>query len=341
MYPVEIFFSVFGLMYAIIVGLLIVEAHRRWYELSFAIQSEISSIGSIHDCLRYFSEHQKNPDAKKNVATALIKYVTGMALDWVTLKKNRAHGGRLDRFQRRGVKEIIEAVKGLSSADETDGCAMQPIVERTCELTKHRANCIELGERGLQGPFKGLVFFMSFALVGGILLFDVDQPWLHAVLVFVTTVAMAGLFLLLLDIDRPFSGLWNIGTDSLDDIIRKLADDAGEDPTSLIKEIHEQLTRQESSKWIPRDLATFVAGVVFLVGFSFWTWYLVRDGFSWWAIGTGFGAFLGFVWILVAYEEDPLVTGTPYYCAKCRKRHRATSAIGQRHITHKVAGEAD
>ena len=47
----EIFFSVFGLMYAIMVGLLIVEAHRRWRQLSSAIQGELNAIGDIDDCL--------------------------------------------------------------------------------------------------------------------------------------------------------------------------------------------------------------------------------------------------------------------------------------------------
>jgi len=342
MYPVEIFFSVFGLMYAIIVGLLIVETHRRWYELSSAIQSEITSIGNIHDCLRYFGEHQQNSNAKKKVVTALIKYVKGMALDWNKLKEKRASGDRLDRFQGRGVRDIIEATDELSPADENDSCAMQAIVETTCELTAHRTNRIELGERGLQGPFKSLVFFMSFALLGGILLFDVDQLWLHAVLVFVTTVAVAGLFLLLLDIDRPFSGLWSVGRESLKDIIRKLAVDSERDSASLVKEILEQpAEQQKKSKWIPSGLTMFTAGIVFLVGFSFWTWYLVRGDFSWWAIGTGFGAFSGLVWIISAYEEKSQDTATGYYCTKCKKRHRVTSAIGQRHITYKVSGEVN
>ena len=46
-----------------------------------------------------------------------------------------------------------------------------------------------------------------------------------------------------------------------------------------------------------------VLGLIALAGFSFWSWYVVRDGFSWWVIGTGFGALTGLGWIMSAYEE--------------------------------------
>jgi len=44
-------------------------------------------------------------------------------------------------------------------------------------------------------------------------------------------------------------------------------------------------------------------GLIALAGFSYWSWCVVRDGFSWWVIATGFGALTGFGWIMSAYEE--------------------------------------
>ena len=47
----------------------------------------------------------------------------------------------------------------------------------------------------------------------------------------------------------------------------------------------------------------FVIGIVCLFGGSLWTLYLVRDGFTWWALLTGFVAFGGFGAILNGLED--------------------------------------
>ena len=52
-----------------------------------------------------------------------------------------------------------------------------------------------------------------------------------------------------------------------------------------------------------RGALMLALGLIALVGFSYWSWCVVRDGFSWWVIGTGFGALTGFGWIMSAYEE--------------------------------------
>jgi hypothetical protein len=41
------------------------------------------------------------------------------------------------------------------------------------------------------------------------------------------------------------------------------------------------------------DWGTIAIGLLFALGFGGWTAYLVSDGFSWWAIATGFLAFGG------------------------------------------------
>ncbi|MGH2775319.1 MAG: hypothetical protein ACRDJT_07795 [Actinomycetota bacterium] len=42
-------------------------------------------------------------------------------------------------------------------------------------------------------------------------------------------------------------------------------------------------------------------GVVFVVGFGFWTAYLVRDGFTWWALLTGYLTFAGMGFIALGF----------------------------------------
>lgn len=73
---------------------------------------------------------------------------------------------------------------------------------------------------------------------------------------------------------------------------------------TAITKVYRLPSQQEGYKR-PRvhNWSDLVLGIICFPGFTFWTWYLVRDGFSWWAIPTGFFAFAAIGWILIAFEE--------------------------------------
>lgn len=52
------------------------------------------------------------------------------------------------------------------------------------------------------------------------------------------------------------------------------------------------------------DWAMLVVGVLLSVGFSAWTVYLVRDGFSWWSLLTAFLSLGGVGYILGALDPE-------------------------------------
>jgi len=243
----EIFFSVFGLIYAIIVGLLIVEAHRRWRELSSTIQGELNAIGDIHDCLRYFEDSGGNRAAKEEIRTLLAQYVEEMNEYWESMTKSPAkrieeyegkgfvdilrdlrkesrskYEYRHERFRGRGVRDIIASVRKLEPNDGSDRHALGAIIDKICELTTYCTNRHESAEHGLPFTFYLFIGFMSVIIVGGTLLLDVGDVWVHGLIVFATTAALTGLFLLLYDVDRPFTGYWRIWPESLFDIWAKL-----------------------------------------------------------------------------------------------------------------------
>ncbi len=47
------------------------------------------------------------------------------------------------------------------------------------------------------------------------------------------------------------------------------------------------------------SLPVSVFGFVTFTGFSFWSWHLVQTGFTWWVIGTGYGALVGLMYIIM------------------------------------------
>jgi hypothetical protein len=55
------------------------------------------------------------------------------------------------------------------------------------------------------------------------------------------------------------------------------------------------------------DWFSLVLGALFAVGFVIWTVYLVRDGFTAWALLTGFGVVVGVQLIVAAFETPRTV----------------------------------
>ena len=73
---------------------------------------------------------------------------------------------------------------------------------------------------------------------------------------------------------------------------------------AMITKIYKRPSQQEITERLKvYNWLYFVLGISCFPGFSFWTWYLVKDSFSWWAIATGFLALAGFGWIIGAFDE--------------------------------------
>ncbi len=109
----EIFFAVFGLVYAIIVGLFVVEAHRRLRELSSLIQNESNAADDIIDFLQYFGE-DKQKNTVDNIKGRLGEFANSLTLD-LGLKEDQYHG--LSRWKAIIFDDwamIVESVKSIA-----------------------------------------------------------------------------------------------------------------------------------------------------------------------------------------------------------------------------------
>lgn len=94
----------------------------------------------------------------------------------------------------------------------------------------------------------------------------------------------------------------------------------------MIEKVYEQPFTQKSFKLRrPNEPKLFIMGVISAVVFSLATWYLVRDNFSWWAIGTGFGILTGIMWIGLSYRIMEL--GLPVSGVKSVPRRKGDRRI--------------
>jgi hypothetical protein len=204
----EIFFSLFGLVYAIIVGLFIIEAHRRMRELSTIVQSELNAVGDLEDFLEYFRENEHEAAAEE-VRDRLRIYASSLIADLEQPKKAPKEQAQ---ERRREIASIIDAVMALEppEAGTASESALDAIVRKIADLTTFRSQKTEMARRGFPGLFYGLLAVMTAVVVVGFSVMAVPSKGLHYVFVTVTAAALTWLVTLVWDVDHPLEGYWNI-----------------------------------------------------------------------------------------------------------------------------------
>ena len=209
------------------VGLFIIEAHRRIRDLATAVQSELSAIGDIVDFLQYLENGGGARARTTAVKDALKVYVENEVIGDLHPSRRRS-AARIQRRKstkqeqrRREVSEIIRSVKSLTPRedDADDRIALDAIIKKIGELTTFRAQKTEVARRGFPIPFYILLLFMSAVIILGVSLLPVEAPPLHYLLVAFTSFAACSLLLMIWDLDRPLTGYWNLNDELGGDVV--------------------------------------------------------------------------------------------------------------------------
>ena len=81
-----VFYTVFGVLYAIIIGFIMISTLEKFDQLKLAIDSEVNEIQNVRILLKYFSDSQQK--IINNVRKALLSYVNSIhSIEWENMIK--------------------------------------------------------------------------------------------------------------------------------------------------------------------------------------------------------------------------------------------------------------
>ncbi len=216
----EIFFSVFGVIYAIIVGLLIIEALKRFHDLAATIEQEINAVEDIRDFLIYF---EGNHEGRKDIQESLIGYIDSVTNhEWPKMRDNPEE---MDSDTSPKLRRVMESVRKIKVSNDLDRIALRSIIDKIAEVTTYRTQRINLSVEHVSGPLRYLIVFMSLVILCGFYLLTVKSGWIHGLMIFSIVTAMVGLLWVILDLNRPFGvGFWDIESKSFEAVVNTLKD---------------------------------------------------------------------------------------------------------------------
>ena len=215
-----VFYATYGILYAIIIGFILVGALGRYEELKLAVDSEINVIQNIRDFLIYFSDTSSIQSAELkgsrseqvsvllNIRRCLHNYVKSVnEKEWLEMSDKTE---MTDPDSTQELKAIIVSVSKLESQDENDSIALTSIINSLSNLTNHRTKRIYLSNEEIPPPIMKLLIFMSIFLVSGFLILGVQNMWVHLIMIISFSTTIQLIINLLTDLNNPFSGIWNI-----------------------------------------------------------------------------------------------------------------------------------
>lgn len=213
-----IFFAVFGIIYAIIVGFLLVEVLRRYYNMKATIERELNAIEDTRDFLVYLDENQ---EAERDIRKSLLDYVNSVvSREWAWMEDWSEIS---DSDTSPELYQVMEAVHKIRITNESDNIALSAIIDKVSKLTEYRTERLDLSDEHLSPALRFLILFMSIVLVVSFALMAVESVWIHAFMVFSNVIAINLLYLVITDLNHPFEGLWNIRDTSFRRVAARLA----------------------------------------------------------------------------------------------------------------------
>ena len=213
------FFSVFGIVYAIVAGFLLVTVLTKYSDLNQAIENELNAIETVRDFLTYLNDEKS--EVKNSIIAALSHYTSSVLnREWPEMSDPHEP---MDSDTSEELYEIMRKSKKISVDTDSDGVIFTAIVENISDITKLRTRRIALANERLPPRLKFLMIFMSIVLITAFMLLGVQNIYTHVAILVSLSVSIHLLYMVIEDLDHPFYGIWNINRVPLEELVKRFA----------------------------------------------------------------------------------------------------------------------
>lgn len=215
------FFTVFGVIYAIVAGFLLVTVLSRYSALNQTIEDELNAVESIRDFLIYFGSDQQPP--LQQMKQSLAAYTN--ALGTVEWRQMADPTTPTNSDTSDELYEIMQCTASLQVNGDRDNSILSAIIACVADLAKMRTRRIALANERLPPRLRLLLVLMSVVLAAGFYVVGVESLAVHVFMASALSVSVYLLYWIIEDLDHPFYGVWNINRTPLDELIKRFESD--------------------------------------------------------------------------------------------------------------------
>lgn len=211
------FFSVYGIVYAIVAGFLLVTVLTKYGDLNQTIENELNAIETVRDFLTYLDDEKK--EAKMSIKDALSNYTSSVLnKEWPEMSDPHEP---MDSDTSEELYEIMRNSKKITVDTEGDGIVFTAMIENISDITKLRTRRIALANERLPPRLKLLMTLMSIVIIAAFILLGVNNIYIHITILVSLSISINLLNIIIEDLDHPFYGIWNINQLPLEELVKR------------------------------------------------------------------------------------------------------------------------
>ena len=218
--PLEIFFSVFGVVYAIIVGFAMYEALNNYSQIRSHMNSEVNELQDLRDYLMYIDRQREMTSL---ITHRLRDYAASVVNgEWPAMRREEP----LDMDTPDQLYHVMEDIKALSPDSEREVLAVERLINTLAQVTTHRTNRITASVERLPGLLIQLLAILSLFMVAAFTLIAIESAALKTLLTVANSFGVAFTYFVILDLDYPFHGVWSLQPEPFEHFVNRCDDTA-------------------------------------------------------------------------------------------------------------------
>lgn len=215
----EIFFNLFGILYAIIIGFAIYVVLNNYNEIKYYMSNEINELQDLRDYLMYVDGQE---ETKKGIKKNIKRYVESVIhQEWTAMSL----GKEVDIDTPAELYDVMVAVNKIEPANASDNVALDKLIGSISAITTYRTNRLNASIEKLPPLLRHLILILSVFIVFTFTLIPIDNFWVNMGLNGLNSFGIALIYFVIIDLDYPFGGVWCITPKPFEDFLKKLASD--------------------------------------------------------------------------------------------------------------------
>lgn len=201
----EVYFSVFGTIYAIVIGFILYVVIANYNEINKQVNLEINSLQDLRDYLRYIDCDKESVHNTREKIKLYIESVINN--EWADLKRGKV----IDNDTNKELYAIIDAINKikLEGQDANDKIAVELLIKTFGDVTTYRTNRINSVSEKIPKVLIHLLFFLSLGILFPFSFMPL-KGWAWIISNFFSAFALVYLLNVIIDLNNHFNGCWRI-----------------------------------------------------------------------------------------------------------------------------------
>ncbi len=212
----SLFFQTVATLYAICIAFTLWRAMTDHDLLKSTLRDEATRIGALLSFINYFDnvDDNRTQSAINTIRNELADYVRHLEAHI----KTGVGKGNAERLSK-----CIDLVEDLQTPEENDKVALNGIIDSLAKLTMIRSRRISLMQSKLSPYLLFILGFLSFVSLAMFYFLVSEDTFILYLIIPSLAFMYTFLLIMLVDLDRPFSGYWRINMDPFDEVLDRLA----------------------------------------------------------------------------------------------------------------------